>query len=125
MKVLIIEDDERLLELYETFQEGFENSAHIDIVKTGTQALEYLKEKVPDIILIDLFMPDMNGIEILKYLHQSEKIKKTKAYILTNLTEDSLQKQALDMGAEGYIIKSNISFQMMKDLIEKGVFKSE
>lgn len=121
MNVLIIEDDERLIELYEAFELGSEPGTKIHISKTGKDALKFLEKAHPDVVLIDMLMPDISGLDILKYLHDTGTIQKTKAYILTNLTEDATEKKAKKLGASGYIIKSNISYQVMKNLIEKGV----
>jgi CheY-like chemotaxis protein len=123
MKILIIEDDERLLELYQTFQEMLgDESTTIELAKNGTEALTSLKKTLPEVILIDLFLPDMNGMEIVKYLDKEGQLKKTKAYVMTNLSDDHIEKEALNLGATGYVIKSNISFQTMKTLLETGSF---
>lgn len=123
MKILIIEDDERLLELYQTFQEMLgDESTTIELVQNGAEALGSLKKTLPEVVLIDLFLPDMNGMEIVKYLDKEGQLKKTKAYVMTNLSDDHIEKEALNLGATGYVIKSNISFQTMKTLLETGSF---
>ena len=125
MKVLVIEDDERLLELYQTFQEMLNSDELIlELAKNGTEALESLKKTLPDVVLIDLFLPDMNGMEILKYLDKVGQLRQTKAYVMTNLSDDHIEKEALKLGAFGYVIKSNISFQTMKTLLETGSLTS-
>ena len=101
------------------------------VVKNGEEALEYLSElkqtgaDKPDIILLDLNMPKMNGIEFLTHIRQIEDWKDTKVFIITTSEEKEDKELAQSLGVSGYIVKplkfnnpSSIdSFNLMIDLL--------
>lgn len=80
-------------------------------VKNGEEALEYLSElkrtgrKKPDIILLDLNMPKMNGIEFLTHMRQIEEWKEIKVFIITTSEEREDKELSLNLGVSGYIVK--------------------
>jgi CheY-like chemotaxis protein len=119
MKVLIAEDDQRLLELYQTFASG-EPGVNILTARNGKEVLSILKKEKVDLLLLDFFMPEMDGLQVLEQLHKEGKTKKMKIFLFTNLAEDANEKKAKELGACGYIIKSNISYKTIKHLITKG-----
>ena len=101
------------------------------VVKNGEDALEYLSEikqagaDKPDIILLDLNMPKMNGIEFLTHIRQMEEWKETKVFIITTSEEREDKELSQGLGVSGYIVKplkfnnpSSIdSFNLMIDLL--------
>ena len=101
------------------------------VVKNGEEALEYLSEikqtraEKPDIILLDLNMPKMNGIEFLSHIRQLEDWKETKVFIITTSEEREDKELTKSLGVSGYIVKplkfnnpSSIdSFNLMIDLL--------
>ncbi len=123
MKVIIAEDDPRLLQLYEDFGLKKLKGVEVKMTKTGEETLSCINKNSPDILLLDIFLPDKNGLEILEQLKKEKKTEKIKIFICTNFSDDQSRKRALELGAKGYIIKSNISYETMKHLIEKGEMK--
>lgn len=103
----------------------------MQVVKNGEEALEYLSEvkqtgaDKPDIILLDLNMPKMNGIEFLTHVRQMGEWKETKVFIITTSEEREDKELAHSLGVSGYIVKplkfnnpSSIdSFNLMIDLL--------
>lgn len=103
----------------------------MQVVKNGEEALEYLSEvkqtgtDKPDIILLDLNMPKMNGIEFLTHIRQMEEWKDTKVFIITTSEEREDKELSQSLGVSGYIVKplkfnnpSSIdSFNLMIDLL--------
>ena len=103
----------------------------MQVVKNGEEALEYLSEikqtgaDRPDIILLDLNMPKMNGIEFLTHIRQMEDWKETKVFIITTSEEREDKEMVKSLGVSGYIVKplkfnnpSSIdSFNLMIDLL--------
>lgn len=101
------------------------------VAKNGVEALAYLKElsysggDKPDIILLDLNMPKMNGIELLSSIRQMEEWKETKVFIITTSEEKEDRELTQRLGVSGYIVKplkfnnpSSIdSFNLMIDLL--------
>ena len=105
-KVLLVEDEMFVRELYERVlkQEGLDVRTAVD----GLSGLEAAAEK-PDLILLDIMMPGINGIEVLQRLKQDPNTKNIPIVLLTNLGQESVIKQALDLGASGYLMKVRIT----------------
>lgn len=104
-KILIVEDDSFLLSMYATkFElEGFE----VLMAEDGEKGLNAAKKEMPDMILLDILLPKMNGFEVLKNLKADDKTKDLKVLLLTNLSQRAEVDQGLDMGAVEYLIKAH------------------
>ena len=103
-KILIVEDDKFVSELYNhQFKKyGFEPTVAGD----GETAVNFLNSEKFDAVLLDIMIPKIDGIEVLKRIKANSSTKKTHVVILSNLGQDELIKQALQLGAKAYIIKS-------------------
>ena len=110
--ILLIEDDEvDVLNVQRAFRKN--NLGHkLHIAKNGLEALNMLKgdrakplNPLPKIILLDINMPKMNGIEFLKALRQDDELKRINVFILTTSDEMTDRSQAYDLNVAGYIIK--------------------
>lgn len=102
-KVLVVEDDQFLRKIYEVklSDEGF----NVKIAVDGEEGIKLALDFKPDVILLDLIMPKLNGFEVLEKLKGKEKIK-TPIYVLSNLGQDSDVEKAKELGAEGYLVKA-------------------
>ncbi|HSH17817.1 MAG TPA: response regulator [Candidatus Saccharimonadales bacterium] len=105
-KVLIIEDNETLNEAYKLILE--KDGHDVTTAFNGEEGLERLKDLSPDLILLDMLMPKMDGLEFLRHFHP-EKYPKTTIIILSNLNEDEQVEEARKLGAHRYILKANTS----------------
>ena len=115
-KVLLIEDDKDQILMYQT---KFELSGHNFIsAENGVKGLEMAETEKPDIILIDLVMEKIGGIEVLEKLKQNSKTKDIPAIIVTNLDKQDLAKKAMELGALDFIVKSKIPLREMMSRIE-------
>lgn len=105
--ILLVEDDSFVTEIYETKirKEGFEVVA----VENGLKAVEILKNITPNLILLDIIMPYMDGLEVLKKVKSDERLKKIPVILLTNLSEKEKIEEALGIGADDYLIKSHFT----------------
>ncbi|MEK7624880.1 MAG: response regulator [Patescibacteria group bacterium] len=106
-KVLIVEDEEALLKILAS---GLgENEFKVLTAKDGEEGLKVALEEKPDLILLDLLMPKMDGITMLKRLRDgdSEWGKKVKVIILTNLEDQDKLSAAVENRVYDYMIKSN------------------
>jgi two-component system alkaline phosphatase synthesis response regulator PhoP len=105
IKVLVVEDEEILLTALseELRQEGF------DVVgaKDGVEGLEKAASEQPDLMLLDLVMPRLDGISTLKQLKAQENTKNIPVVILTNLSDYDKISDALSIGAMDYLVKAN------------------
>lgn len=106
-KVLLVEDDMILLEMYKS---KFEMEGHKVIIATdGEEALDQLAAHTPDIIILDIVMPKMNGFETLKEIKKSPKLRAVPVILLTNLGESDIdmdRELSYSLGVKDYLIKS-------------------
>lgn len=102
--ILLVEDDQALIDIYNiTFtHENFK----VEIARDGEECLKKIKTIMPDIILLDIMMPRMNGIQTLEKLKSDTKTKDIPVIILSNIAELTYETRALELGALQYLIKS-------------------
>jgi len=114
IKILLIEDDPFLLSMYATkFElEGFE----IIFAEDGEKALKAASKEKPDIILLDVLLPKMDGFEVLKELKKNEETKAVPVILLTNLSQRDDVEKGLALGAVDYLIKAHF---MPTEVVEK------
>ncbi len=109
IRILLIEDDFYILDIYQTklAQEGYK----VIIAEDGEVALEILeKEKGKiDLILLDISMPHLNGLEFIKKVKEINQYKNIPFVVLTNLVKQSLIEEFEKMGALDYIVKANFT----------------
>jgi twitching motility two-component system response regulator PilH len=107
--VLVVEDDKFISSVHKNrlTQDGFE----VIMAENGQEGISQAKKQKPDIILLDLIMPVMNGFDALKALKADDQLKDIKVVILSNLNQEEDRKRVMDMGAVDYIVKANVSFK--------------
>jgi CheY-like chemotaxis protein len=116
-KLLIVEDDPLILRMYE---EAFSfRKYEVAIADNGQDGLAKASTEQPDMILLDIMMPKMNGLEVLKQLKQDPKLKKIPVIMLTNLGGDEDIKTALSLGAIRYITKVDLTPKEVVKEVEK------
>ncbi|MDZ7798487.1 MAG: response regulator [Patescibacteria group bacterium] len=116
-KILLIEDDADQIMMY---QAKFELSGHDFLAaENGLEGLKKAKQEKPDIILIDLLMEKMGGLEVLEKLKKEEKTKDIPAIVVTNLNKQEMAKKAMNLGALDFIVKSKIPLREMMARIER------
>ncbi len=115
-KVIIVEDDAFLVKVY---QPKFV-SAGFDLLtaSNGIVGLELIKKEMPDLILLDLIMPEKSGFEVLQELKADPTLSAIPVIVLSNLGQEADMKKALEIGAKGYIVKADST---LKEVIEKCV----
>ncbi|MDO4870646.1 MAG: response regulator [Candidatus Saccharibacteria bacterium] len=104
-KIVIVEDDLAISQMYRMKFEsdGFE----VFLADNGKTGLELIEQIYPDIILLDLIMPEMSGGEMLAILRTKEAFLKTPVVILTNTESEKSEVEARMMGISAYIVKAN------------------
>ena len=102
-KILVVDDDPEIVEIlkYNLSNSGFE----VKVAFNGVQAVKKSKKFRPDIILLDVMMPEMNGIEACKEIRNIDPLKKTQIIFLSARGEDYTQIAAFEAGADDYINK--------------------
>ncbi len=103
--ILLIEDDVFLANIYKTkFEmEGFK----VTVAENGEAGLEAARTKAPDLILLDILLPKMDGFTVLKKIKEDEKIARVPVILLTNLGQKDDVDKGLQLGASDYLIKAH------------------
>jgi len=102
--VLLVDDDLTLREMYSERlkADGFT----VEMAKDGEEALQKAKDIHPNVILLDIMMPKINGLDVLKQLKAQDETKDIPVLILTALVQDRERLESATRGADGYIVKS-------------------
>lgn len=107
-KILIVEDDQFLREFYQELLSG--EGFIIDVASDGEAGLAKIRNYEFDLILLDIMMPKLDGLQVLRELKiRGSKNPNVAIVILTNLGQDTVIKQCFELGAEGYLIKSALN----------------
>jgi CheY-like chemotaxis protein len=109
MNILLIEDDP--LDIF-NFQHNIQKkqlNVHLTIANNGQEALDLLQDNeyllFPDIILLDLNMPKMNGYEFLRHLRNDPRLKRIKVFVITSSTDKAERERLQQFDINGYIVK--------------------
>lgn len=105
-KILFVEDDEGFFNLFSAAlsMRGY-NIVH---VSDGSLAVEKAKLEKPDLILLDIILPGMSGLDILKEIKESDETKDIKVVMLTNFGTDANVAKAVELGSDDYLMKYNV-----------------
>jgi CheY-like chemotaxis protein len=108
-RILVAEDDRFL-------RRGCENSLlkkgyTVTLAADGEEAMQAIRAQAPDLVLLDLLMPKVMGMEVLRFLKSQEATRNIPVLILTNSSKESDVAEILKLGADGYMIKANLSLE--------------
>jgi len=121
LSILIVEDEKMLAEMYATkfTMEGYNVAKAYD----GADGLEKARKMKPNVILLDIIMPKIDGFAVLKELRADPLFKKTPIILLTNLGQEDDIKKGKKLGANDYFVKANHTpsdvVQKVKDIYSK------
>lgn len=115
-KIAIIEDDQAISQMYRIkFEsEGFE----VETAENGKLGLQLCEKLRPDIILLDLMMPEMTGDEMLEKLRMTTFGKDTKVVILTNMGEQEVPERVKKLGVDDVILKADMTPRQVAELVK-------
>jgi len=122
-KVLIIEDDKFLIKLYsdKLRRSGFEVIGAI----SGEEGLSKISLEKPDLVILDLVLPQKSGFEILSEIKLDFQTKDIPIVILTNLSQESDKKRGLELGAAAYLVKTEFSMNKLPELVRENLLKAK
>lgn len=116
-KIAIIEDDPAISQMYRI---KFEAEGYtVETAENGVLGLELTKAMKPDIILLDLMMPEMNGHEMLAALRATDWGKNIKVVILTNVGEQEAPEGIRDLGVSAFILKADMTPRQVAEIVKK------
>lgn len=115
-KILIIEDEKTLSDMYRTELErrGFQVITTLD----GEEGIEVANKEKPDLIILDLLLPRIQGMDVLKILKEKKETKEIPVFILTNYDTPEEKEKGDGLGAEKYILKTSVTPKEIGDIIE-------
>ncbi|HSX48077.1 MAG TPA: response regulator [Candidatus Nanoarchaeia archaeon] len=116
-KIALIEDDVPIVQMYlSKFEtEGFDVKSAGD----GDSGLELIKEFRPDVILMDLMMPHTTGLQLMQSIRNLSVTAKTKIIVLTNMGNDEVAEQVKKLGADDYLIKSDLTPSQVAERVKQ------
>ncbi|MEK7584196.1 MAG: response regulator [Patescibacteria group bacterium] len=115
-KILFIDDDSFLRKVYEA--ELRERGYEVHLAVDGDDGLEKVASLQPDLIILDLIMPNKSGFEVLSELGRYEETRPIPVIVLSNLAQSDDQQRALDLGAVDYLVKDNTTLDVINEKIE-------
>lgn len=115
--ILLVEDDPFLVEIYtaKLKEAGFS----VIVATDGKESLKKMKEKVPDLLLLDIVLPDLNGWEVLREIKKEDKLNNLKIVILSNLGEKEEVEKGLKLGVERYLVKARYTPSEVVEEVKK------
>ncbi len=118
MKKIIYADDEEMnLAIVEAY---LTDQFDLRLINSGTACLEQLETEIPDLLLLDHMMPDLDGLEVLKRLRAEDKTRRLKVVIVSANAYNEDRQQALKLGADDYLVKP-FDEQQLLDTISRNL----
>ena len=115
-KIAVIEDDEPIQQMYAFKLES--SGFSVCVAKNGAQGLTVIEKNRPDLILLDLMMPEMNGDEMLQKLRQHDWGANIRVIVLTNLSKDEAPHGLRFLSVDRYIVKAHHTPSQVVDIVK-------
>jgi len=115
-KILVVDDDPYILLSLEFLMK--KNGFDVMVARNGTEALEIVEKQVPDIVLLDIMMPDVDGYAICKHIKSSKKLKEAKVVFMSAKSKETDIQKGYDLGASLYVTKPFSTRQLLKQVQE-------
>ncbi|MEN8907328.1 MAG: response regulator transcription factor [Clostridiales bacterium] len=114
MKILIVDDDALIRDGLKMILESEDNIEQIQYASNGEEAVKVCASFIPDVVVMDIRMPKMDGVQATRLI--KEQYKNIKVLMLTTFKDAEYIKNAMNYGAEGYILKSSSSESIVKSI---------
>ncbi len=121
--IFLIEDDAFVVEVYKT---ALENSGYnVEVFTLGQDVIKYVEKaktediKIPDLILLDIILPDIDGTQVLEKIRQNPKTENTPVFAFTNYSNSDLEKKCNDLKVKKFVIKTNCSPSNLIKLVKE------
>lgn len=116
-KIFIVEDEQLIIKAYSDYLMG--KGYEVAVALHGKEALQRIPAFRPDLILLDIIMPDIDGLAILKKLKSDSETKGIPVVILTNLQTNNAVATAMSLGSHSYLLKVDYDLEKLKKKIEE------
>ncbi len=115
-KILLVEDEQLIREMY---TEKFSDAGYQVLeAEDGLSGFELAKKEQPDVILLDIILPQMDGFTVLEKLKKEPKTKKIPVFFLTNLKQDEDVEKGKKLGAIDYLVKSSLTPAQVLNILD-------
>lgn len=114
-KIVIVEDNESLAEIYKTRLELLGYTCFI--AYNGITGLYFIQKEIPDLVLLDLMIPDIPGGQVLETMRRSDWGRSIKVLVVSNLNESEAPANLRQLGIEGYQVKANMTNDSIDQLV--------
>ena len=121
-KIVIVEDNQALAEIYKTRLELLGYTCFI--AYNGITGLYFIQKELPDLVLLDLMIPDIPGGQVLETMRRSDWGKNIKVLVISNLNESEAPANLRQLGIEGYVVKANMTDDAIDRLVN-GILRPE
>lgn len=121
-KVMIVEDNTSLAEIYKTRLELIGYTCFV--AYNGVTALYFIQKEQPDLVLLDLMIPDLSGAQVLATMRSSEWGKDVPVYVISNLNESEAPQDLREYGIAGYSVKSMMTNDDVDKIVD-GILRPE
>ena len=117
--MLVVEDSASAREIVMRIlrREGYT----VEGAASAREALESMHHHLPDLILLDVMMPDVDGMDLLRMLRSQPKTREVPVIFLSALSDEERIRQATEMGAQGYLVKTRVSYEELLDQVGRYV----
>ena len=115
--ILVVEDESALREMYEDWLTA--ENYQVSTAEDGVVGIDKIMHQHPDLVLLDIMLPKKDGFEVLEEVRRNPKTRDLPVIILSSLDKGFEQKQGLDLGAEHYLVKTEISPDSLYETINK------
>ncbi len=118
-KILLVEDEEIMIDLLQRklTQEGYE----ISVARDGEEGLKIMKKIKPDLILLDIIMPKMGGLEVMEEMAKDKELKKIPVIVISNSGQPVELDRAQKLGAKDWLIKTEFDPQEVVNKVKKQI----
>lgn len=117
--LLIIEDEPTLVK---ALKEKLSTvGLEVEVAYDGREALKKIKQNPPDLIVLDILLPEMNGLEVLDKIRGNNKYNDIPVIVLSNYSAEDVMEEALESGVEEYLVKANTSLEDIKKKVKEKV----
>ena len=116
-QILLVEDDPFLIDIYTTKLK--DSGFLVEVASDGEQALAKVKEKKPDLVILDIVLPKVDGWEILRKIKSESKIEDLKIIILSNLGQKEEVEKGIALGVSKYLVKAHYTPSEVAEEVKK------
>ncbi|HEY8361418.1 MAG TPA: sporulation transcription factor Spo0A [Tissierellaceae bacterium] len=104
-RIVIADDNREFCDILNRFISSYEEFEVIGIAKDGIEALQIIEKERPDVLILDIIMPHLDGLEVLERLHKIEDGYFPKVIVLSAVGQDKITQRAIELGAQYYVVK--------------------